>query len=93
MAPQDRQRWDLLKGGRRTADFVRHLLDLEEEHEAGSDATIAFVRMIEVQSLLPAHWDADRAWEFESPDTGAPELVGTIDMTGPSQRGYPVGPA
>jgi hypothetical protein len=94
MGPEDRARWDLLKGGRRTADFVRHLLDLEEEHEARTDAAIALVRMVEVQSLLPDRWEDEHAWEYESPDTAERAvLAGAIDMTAPARQGYPVGPA
>jgi hypothetical protein len=95
MSPADQARWQALRQDRRTSDFVRHLLDLEEEHQARLDASAAHRQVLELQASLPQAWGQDGAWDFVSPDEGAVApgiLAGGVEMSAPAEHGYPVGP-
>jgi len=83
MSPEDRSRWDRLRRGRRTADFVRHLLDLEEQESRCRDQEAALAELIRFQDELPAAWKEDAAWDLPEPEvTPIPDGIAnvTIDM-------------
>jgi hypothetical protein len=99
MLPEDRARWERLKGRRRTSDFVRQLLDREEEEQAGGDPNATLTKIITEQSRLPAAWlDAD-VWGAESAGAdvgGIPvELTdhgASIDVRVALKAGLKIGP-
>jgi hypothetical protein len=83
MTPEDRSRWDRLRRGRRTADFVRHLLDLEEREARRRDQEAALAEVMRLQDEMPAAWKEDAAWDLPEPDVSPfPEDFDrvTIDM-------------
>lgn len=99
MLPEDRARWERLQGGRRTSDFVRHLLDREEEDQAQGDPHGVLAKVLAEQSRLPAAWFDDGMWGGESagadvspiPD-GLREQGATIDVGPARGAGLIVGP-
>lgn len=72
MAPEDRARWDRLRRGRRTADFVRHLLDLEERDARRREHEAALAELIRFQDELPPEWKDEAHYVLDSADDFAP---------------------
>lgn len=68
MNPADRARWDRLRRGRGTSEFVRHLLDLEEREARRKEQEAALVELIRLQDELPAAWQEDAAWALPEDD-------------------------
>lgn len=67
MTPDDLKRWDRLRRGRRTSEFVRHLLDLEEQdaRRRGHDAALA--ELIAFQSEIPPEWKDETYYDLDGP--------------------------
>jgi hypothetical protein len=83
MRPEDEVRWNRLQGGRRTADFVRHLLDLEESEARRREQEAVLAKLVRFQDELPVAWREDAAWDLPEPDISPipPEITGaSIDM-------------
>jgi hypothetical protein len=83
MSPQDRDRWDRLRRGRGTAEFMRHLLDREEQEWRREEQEAALAELIRFQAELPAAWQEDAAWDLPEPDVSPIPMKlrrATIDM-------------
>jgi hypothetical protein len=68
MFPEDRARWDRLRSGRQTAEFMRHLLDREEQERRNADQEALLAELLRFQDELPPAWKADAAWDLPEPD-------------------------
>jgi hypothetical protein len=68
MRPEDEVRWNRLQGSRRTADFVRHLLDLEERESRSRAQNEALEELLRFQSELPPEWKEEAYYDLDDPD-------------------------
>jgi len=76
MFPEDRARWERLRGGRGTAEFMRHLLDREERERRKEDQEAVLAELIRFQNELPSVWSDDDAWDLPEPDVSpVPEAI------------------
>ena len=94
-----RNRWERLQGSRRTSDFVRHLLDREEEDRAKGDPHAILARVLAEQSRLPAAWFDDGMWGGESAGADVspiPDALrrdgATLDVGAAQMAGLMIGP-
>jgi hypothetical protein len=72
MRPEDEVRWDRLQGSRRTSDFVRHLLDLEEEGARRRAHNEALEELIRFQAELPPAWKDEAHYDLDDADEYTP---------------------
>lgn len=83
MHPEDRARWDRLRRGRGTSEFVRHLLDLAEQDARRKEQEAALVELTRLQEEFPAAWQEDAAWALPEDDLSPipPEAAtATVDL-------------
>lgn len=92
MTPDVKARWEELRHGRGASEFVRHLLQLEEQSTQRDRSTFDMVRLMQLQTELPAAWQRDDAWAIERPDerSAVPAVVttATIDMSEVMRTGW-----
>lgn len=98
MRPEDRARWERLQAGRRTSDFVRHLLDREEEEQARDNPRAVLAKLTAEQSRLPAAWFDDDMWAAESAGVDVGPLPAewtregsTVDVRSAGEAGLKIG--
>lgn len=87
MTPEDQERWDRLRRGRRTSDFVRHLLDLEERDARDRQQHEALTRLLAFQDELPGEWKDETYYDLDDPDDYRPIPAAYTDAS-VDLRGY-----